>query len=351
MKKQKSKYKVVGVMSGTSLDGLDLCLAEYQLSDKGWTFDAIDARTYSYSNSWRDQLKQSMNLSSENLALLSNQFAEYIAKSILSFCDLKTVDLIASHGHTVFHQPKNKLTIQIGNGAIVAAKTGCPCISDFRSLDVALNGQGAPLVPMGDLLLFSEYKVCINLGGFVNVSIKNENAISAYDVCAMNIVLNELSAQLGKDFDEDGKLAQDGNIDDELLKKLNALDYFKLSPPKSLGKEWVNTSVSPILKNSGLKVEDQVATFTLHVAQMINKCLLNYQEDKVLMTGGGAFNKHLISLLNHPHIIIPQKQIVEYKEAIIFGLLGILRWREEINTLSSVTGAYKDSCGGHVFLA
>jgi len=347
------KFKGLGIMSGTSLDGLDIALCEFEFTSK-WNFKIEKATTLEYSNYWISQLSNAHLLSGFDLTNLHKEFGRFIGTSAIEFLnnlDVK-VDFIASHGHTIFHQPEKQLTLQIGDGAEISAITNIKTVSDFRTLDVALGGQGAPLVPIGDELLFSDYDYCINIGGFANISFKKDDKRFAYDICPANIILNYFAQKLNKDFDEDGLLGQEGTVDKDLLKALNEIEYYNLSYPKSLGREWLNNTFTPIFSKSDISLIDKISTIYEHIAEQISKCI-NRNQAKVLITGGGAYNKHLINLIKEKtssEIIIPNAEIIEYKEALIFAFLGLLRINEQINTLASVTGAKKDSSGGVIFL-
>jgi anhydro-N-acetylmuramic acid kinase len=347
-------YYVVGIMSGTSLDGLDIIFCRYNHS-KRWSFEIIKAETISYDKSWKDQLKNAESLSGLALTKLHKSYGRFIGEKTNEFLHgiKEKPDLIASHGHTVFHQPQQKITLQIGDGAEIASITGISTISDFRSLDVALGGQGAPLVPIGDELLFNEYDYCLNIGGFANISTKKNNQRIAFDICPANIVFNHLANKLNKPFDIEGKSGQLGATDSSLLNQLNQIDFYHRSYPKSLGKEWIDEFILPVLTRSALKINDQLSTFYDHISDQITRVISSHPEQKVLVTGGGAYNKYLIERIRaktQTQIIIPSKNIIEYKEALIFGLLGILRFNRKINCLSSVTGAKASSSSGIIHL-
>lgn len=347
-------YKAIGVMSGTSLDGLDIVLCEFTI-DHQWHFKILKSETISYTEEWHKKLILASALNGYELMLLHKDFGKFIGQSINAFLkniDLK-IDLIASHGHTVFHQPEKNLTLQIGDGFEIAAVTGYTAITDFRSMDVALGGQGAPLVPIGDKLLFPEYDYCLNIGGFANISFEEENKRFAYDICPANIILNFLANKLGQSYDKNGALGILGKTDPELLNKLNALDYYYQNNPKSLGKEWLDQFIIPMTETSSASVNNKLSTVYEHIAQQISKALNCKKHSKTLITGGGAYNKLLINLIKRKtksEIIIPEPEIVEFKEAIVFAFLGILRYRNEINCLSTVTGAKKDSSSGIIHI-
>ena len=347
-------YYAVGIMSGTSLDGLDLVFCKYNYT-KRWAFEIIKAETISYDKSWKEQLKNAESLSGLALTKLHKDYGRFIGEKINQFLhEIKdSPDLIASHGHTVFHQPEHKITLQIGDGAEIASATGVTTISDFRSLDVALGGQGAPLVPIGDELLFHEYDYCLNIGGFSNISTPKNNQRIAFDICPANIVSNQLANNLNKPFDKDGKLAKLGKTDRKLLQKLNQIDFYQLPYPKSLGKEWVDNQFITVLNTSGLSIYDKLSTLYEHISQQITNNISSNISTKVLVTGGGAYNKYLIERIKaktKAQIIIPSKDIIEYKEALIFGLLGVLRFNRKINCLSSVTGAKINSSAGIIHI-
>ncbi|AZA84669.1 anhydro-N-acetylmuramic acid kinase [Chryseobacterium lactis] len=343
------KTLAIGLMSGTSLDGLDICLAEFEKQDK-WTFQILKAETLPYSVDWENKLKNSIYLSADELLELHSEYGFYLGQQVQQFIEkhqLKNIDLIASHGHTVFHQPKRKFTLQIGDGRAIKLETGLPVIYDFRSQDVLMEGNGAPLVPIGDQLLFSEYHACLNLGGFSNISLQSGNQRIAFDISPVNIVLNRLSQQLNKTFDENGEMARKGQLNEIVLKQLNALDFYHHPHPKSLGIEWCNQLVFPILENTDPL--DSLATFTEHIAQQISKVINENEIKDILFTGGGAYNSFLVESIRAKttsEIIIPKKETIEYKEALIFAFMGVLKMNNEINVLSSATGSTSDHCSG-----
>jgi len=355
-----TNYFALGIMSGTSLDGLDLALCNFKLNNNNWEFEIEKAVTIEYDKEWKFKLENATHLSGYQLIELHRRYGEYIGLQVngfLSTCKSKP-SIISSHGHTVFHEPHNKLNFQIGDGSSIAATTGITTVSDFRSLDINLGGQGAPLVPIGDELLFGEFDFCINLGGFANIShFNNNNNRVAYDICPVNIVLNALAGQLHCAFDKDGELGRSGKVDLQLLDNLNKIYYYTQKPPKSLGKEWLEKFVNPIINDNSLSIIDKLRTFYEHVAfQIDNSLKIEYTSrgisPKVLLSGGGAFNKFLIELIankSNLDIVIPNKIVIEYKEALIFALLGVLRMHNQVNCLKSVTGAQYDNCGGQIF--
>lgn len=336
-------------MSGTSLDGLDICFARFQKEDS-WSFEILKAETVSYDKALKNQLKNAIHLSAEELLELNSSYGFYLGKSVKSFIEhhqLTHIDLIASHGHTIFHQPEKKFTLQIGDGRAIKLEANLPVVYDFRSQDVLMGGNGAPLVPIGDELLFPQYDACLNLGGFSNISLKINNQRIAFDIAPVNIILNQLAKNFDLDFDKNGNLAKRGTINEDLLLQLNSLSFYQNSHPKSLGVEWCNENIFPLLEN--IEKLDALSTFTEHAAVQIAKVLNEKRLKNVLVTGGGAYNQYLIERIRGKaitDIIIPEKEIIEYKEALIFALMGILRMNNDINVLSSATGSsYNHSSG------
>jgi len=345
----------LGLMSGTSLDGLDLALCEFREVDQNYTFKLHKTKTLTYSSDWKQKLKEAPNLSAEAYFSLNASFAKLMAHEVLDFLGEvhEKPTFLSSHGHTVFHQPKNGFSTQLGCGATLAATTGISTICDFRSMDVALGGQGAPLVPIGDKLLFGNYQACVNLGGIANISFDNlSGKRMAFDICVANLLLNNLSEKLGKDYDENGRLAQKGKMDFKLLKQLNELDYYQIRGSKSLGREWFSAVILPLLENNSAPIEDQLATSVEHIAITIAKSLSEHQLKEALFTGGGAFNTFLMERIQHhcaTKCTVADAQIVNFKEALIFAFLGYLRLKGKTNALQSVTAASRDSISGALY--
>ncbi len=339
-------------MSGTSLDGIDLVYTTLSY-DNAWSFQIHNATTIPYDDTWKDKLSRLVRMHPDELHQLDDVYSIFLADTLKSFItnhEITELDFICSHGHTALHQPDKGLTYQIGNRQQISDHTGHTVICDFRVADVELGGQGAPLVPIGDQLLFSNYDYCLNLGGFANISYQKNDVRMAYDICPVNIVLNQRAAKLQLEYDDGGMLASKGQVNDALLSELNALAFYKESPPKSLGLEWADKHMFPLLETYDISVEDQLRTYVEHVAMMISNSIS--ANTSMLITGGGAYNTFLINrikaLAPTVNITIPERDILEYKEALIFGLLGILRYRNEVNCLSSVTGASKDHSSGNI---
>ncbi len=351
-KELKLPVKVIGAMSGTSLDGLDIAAVVFNYQNKKWSFEIIEAKTITYSEKWLWKLQNAPSLSGEKLTELHSEYGNLTGKRINEFIKETGFkpDLIASHGHTIFHQPEKHFTLQIGNGAEIAAVTKTTTVADFRTADVALGGQGAPLVPVGDKLLFNDFEYCLNLGGFANVSFEKENKIIAFDNCPANFALNFFAEKHGLTFDKGGELGKQGKINIELLNKLNDLEYYKQEAPKSLGREWMENEFFPVVNSLSVPDLDKMRTIYEHIAIQISKIGLG--SGKLLITGGGAFNTFLIERIKYHsslQIVIPSKKIIDFKEALIFAFLGVLRIQNKINCYSSVTGAQKDSSVGVIF--
>lgn len=350
----KESYHVVGVMSGTSLDGIDLAHVNLYKKDGKWSFQIFECITISYSNQWLNKLKGAIHFSENELVLLNEEYTNYLGNIIKCFLKeykIKFIDAVCSHGHTVLHQPQNGLTLQIGNLPKIAKIVGQNVVCDFRVQDIALGGQGAPLVPIGDRLLFSEYDYCLNLGGFSNVSFEENGERIAFDISPVNTVLNFFANQLGFDFDNKGEIARSGKCNEVLLTELNNLDFYQKKYPKSLGVEFVNATILPLIEKYPISIEDKLNSFIEHIAIQISQAIPK-KEGKLLITGGGAYHLFLLERMEYHlpkiHAVIPTAKTLEFKEALIFALLGVLKLRREVNVLQSVTGAQNDHCSGVV---
>lgn len=351
MKPANFPINVVGLMSGTSLDGLDLCCVTFDY-DGRWHYHIVKAESEDYPSELRDRLAHAQTMSALDYARLHSDYGLFLGEAVRRFIernDLK-VDLVASHGQTIFHQPAGRFTAQIGSGAGIAAVTGIDTVCDFRTTDVALGGQGAPLVPIGDAVLFGDYDYCLNMGGFSNISFAEGEKRLAYDISPVNYVLNHYAGLRGLSFDRDGLLARSGSVCPELLARLNALPFYGQAGPKSLGREWVEEAVYPLIDSYGLSVEDVLATFVEHVAIQIGR---NVRGGRVLVTGGGARNLFLLERMRavapQAAYVVPDPLTIDFKEALIFALLGALYMAGMPNCLASVTGAAHDNIGGCLY--
>jgi anhydro-N-acetylmuramic acid kinase len=344
--------KILGVMSGTSLDGLDLAVCSFTIRERRWSWEIQDAITIPYPEPWIRKLNAAHSLSGRELQFLHQEYGQFIAMesgSFLASNDLK-VEIISSHGHTVFHQPESSFTFQIGDPQVIAAITGIRTIGDFRKLDVLLGGQGAPLVPAGDEYLFGQYDACLNLGGIANISYREGGKRLARDICPVNLILNHLSRELEMACDKDGRAGKSGTLCVPLLEKLNALPYYRSKGPASLGREWLESEFLSCFEGFRIPVTDALRTVYEHIAMQVSRTLR--KDSSILFTGGGTYNTFLIDLIREyskAGIVIPGNQLIEFKEALIFAFLGLLREKNEINCFASVTGAARDSCCGVIF--
>ncbi len=348
----------IGLMSGTSLDGLDICLAEFILTKNNWEYTFIDATTIAYTQSFKEELSGAYTKTGRDLMLTDARFGSWCGKQVVEFLSKnghlnRKIDIIGSHGHTVFHEPTNGFSTQIGNGAHIAASTRIPCVNNFRSADVARGGQGAPLVPIGDELLFNDYQYCLNLGGFANISYKESGKRVAFDICPANMPLNIIVAKENFEFDENGNIARSGKVNQLLLRELNSLEFYSSPGAKSLGREWFEDKFSPIIQKYSISNNDLLRTICEHIAIQIANIISQKPKGKVLVTGGGAKNSFLVELIQNrieSSIVIPSIKIVDYKEALIFGFLAALFITKNVSCLASVTGASENSIGGSLYL-
>lgn len=348
-------YNIIGLMSGTSGDGLDLAYCEFTFNDV-WSFSIPYSTTVPFTNELDQLLAKSHLLTAEDLRLLDIDFGRWIGEAVKNFCMTNNLSpiAIASHGHTVFHRPEIKNTFQIGNGWSMHTSSGLPVINDFRMLDVQLGGQGAPLVPIGDHYLFKDYDYCLNLGGIANISFLRGDSRVAFDICPFNLLLNHFSKKLGHPYDEGGTMARKGNCIPKVLDQLNNIDLYHKNKGKSLGREDIDSHFLPLLEAQEASIENLLDTLIKHFSFQIAKTMRGVQNKQLLITGGGAYNEYFVEQLAEElegkvKIVIPDKKIIDYKEALIFGFLGVLKLRGEYNCLSSVTGASQDNVGGVIY--
>lgn len=358
---KENQYRVLGLMSGTSCDGLDIAHCRFYTENGQWQFEIIDADTYKYTEVLQKKLKHVTALPANEIALLDIDLGYYFASQIELFLkkyqiDKNELNFISSHGHTVYHQPEKKLTLQIGNGEAIFQYCGIPVINNFRVADVLAGGQGAPLVPIGDKLLFSKYDFCLNLGGISNISFDYNDKRIAFDVGPQNLAINMIANRKGLPMDRGGKIAQTGALKNDLKKTLDKYAYYQLPFPKSLGIENLQQDFFPVILQSNYSTEDILHTLYHHFAFQISRVILPFRngEAKLLVTGGGAHNDFFIEVLKEHlqqkvDIVVPDSQIVDFKEALVFAFLGVLRHKKEVNILQSVTGASQNSCAGVLY--
>lgn len=354
-------YRAIGLMSGSSLDGLDIVFAEFHEQGGLWSYTIEAAACSPYSKEWVARLSTATTLPARDYCLLHTDYGHYLGAQVNAFIEKNglqyQVAVVGSHGHTTFHLPAQGMTAQLGDGAAIAAETGVPVVSDLRAMDVALGGQGAPIVPMGEQFLFPEYDLLLNIGGIANISQAGSSYL-AYDICPANRVLNLLAQENGKLFDQGGQMAAAGQCNEGLLEQLNAFPYYNRSFPKSLANEMGTQEIFPLLQASGCSLNDQLATYVRHIvvqtSQSVEDLLKrrNLSAARLLVTGGGALNTFLMQQLRDRlqslgvEVVIPEESLIHYKEALIMAFLAVLRWRQESTVLSSVTGARRDSIGG-----
>jgi len=363
----KKTYQAIGLMSGSSLDGLDIAFCEFQIENKvliDWRL--LIAETIPLSEKWQGRLvhlpQQSALIYAKTHAYLGHYFGDLV-NDFLARHQVNP-DFIASHGHTIFHYPEKRMTAQIGDGAALAATTGYPVIADFRTQDIALDGEGTPLAPTADKFLFQGYDFYMNIGGIANISCNVNGKMIAFDISGANQILNGLAYLMDMDFDEDGNTAAQGEIENELLEELNELSYFSQTYPKSLDNQWVVNNLlkkylefeAPIENRLRTACEQLAVQTVLSIEEIIKKENLEKEKYKMLVTGGGVFNSFLMENIRTTcnekvdlEIVIPDKEIVEFKEATLMALLGVLRVENISNCMASVTGAKRDTIGGAIY--
>jgi len=362
MKNSDHNISAIGLMSGTSCDGLDIAYCQFTLQSGKWTYAIVAADTIAYDEAFLAKLQAAPNMTGLALMNFDREFGTFCGKAVTAFLQqhkLPVPQVIGSHGHTIFHTPTSGLTYQLGSGASLYAACNIPVACDFRSIDVALGGQGAPLVPMGDRLLFSAYDYCLNLGGISNISFTKEDHTIAFDICPVNMALNYLANEAGMAYDEGGQLAASGQVDPTLLAAMHQLDFYRQAAPKSLGKEWFDLHFLPLLQNNAsLGIASLMATCVEHMAEEMALIIKNNstktKQEQLLATGGGAFNTHLMDVFTEKlkdvcDVVVVDQKTIAFKEALIFALLGVLRCYGKNNVLSSATGSERDHCGGAIY--
>jgi anhydro-N-acetylmuramic acid kinase len=350
--------ELIGLMSGTSLDGLDIAHVQFDFSEKIVQYELVNHDHQPYPEELKNSL---LNFSHSNIAslyILDKTLGKFYADSVNQFVqknklNKRAIHAIANHGQTILHQPQNGFTLQIGCGETLSTLTGMTVIDNFRTKDIVLGGQGAPLVPIGDFELFKDKAdTFLNIGGFCNISFEEKDQIKAFDICPGNLPLNKLVQSKGLEYDKDGQLASQGEINFFLLDLLNSLEYYALEGPKSLGTEWLEEHFYPLLKFDK-DIESNLRTVIEHIAIQVSTFLNEKSIKSIFVSGGGIKNKYLIERIQsyfNGEIIIPDDNIINYKEAIIFAYLGAKYLRRENNIISSVTGASRSSIGGVLHL-
>jgi len=355
-------YHVIGLMSGSSLDGLDIVYTELTEVSGKWSFELIKADCIAYDKSLSEKLNRAKDMAVPDFLRLHTGYGRYLAQQVNEFIRINGLEhkihFIASHGHTVWHEPSAHTTTQIGDGSVIAALTQLPVISDLRNTDVALGGQGAPIVPIADSLLFADYDFCLNIGGIANITVNGSTPV-AFDICPANQILNHFAQKAGKEFDHSGEMARGGTLMAGVEEKLDNIMFYNQAAPKSLHNGFVHEEVLPHFETA--TIEDGLFTAVNHIVRKVAQAITPYTDNitvrKMRVTGGGAFNHFLIEQLSERlaainiEVIIPEDNVVKYKEALAMALIGTLRWREEINVTNSVTGAARSSVGGALWLS
>lgn len=347
-------YSLIGIMSGSSLDGVDLAFCEFYFDTK-WNFKIVEAETVSYPEEWKILLQELPKANAEKLIEQDIAYGNFLGSLVNTFIRKYNLEpeLISSHGHTIFHAPAEKYTFQLGSGQAIATSTGISTITDFRQKDILLGGQGAPLVPIGDELLFSDIDVCLNIGGIANLSYHSNGTRLAFDICPANQLLNHLSLQLGKKFDLNGEMAALGKLNIELFEEMNSDKFYTQNPPKSMSNQYVMKSFIELLDKFNAPVEDKLYTCVKHIAYQIKNSIAGLQSKNMMITGGGARNRFLVTAIKKEtllDIIIPSGELIDFKEAMVFALMGLLRFQNKTNCLASATGAWNDSVTGNIYL-
>ncbi len=374
---QKTTYKAIGMMSGTSLDGIDLAYCHFWENEaQQWQYQLLKTGFFPYEKAWQQRLGQVIHQNAIDLIHTHFEYGHYVGKVIHQWVQKEQlegqVDLVASHGQTIYHLPEKGISAQIGDGAAIAAQTGIPVVANLRVADLAAGGQGAPIVPIGDRYLFADHRYCLNIGGIANISYPNQAKTSnqevqmvGYDICGANLILNHLAQLIDKPYDKDGAIARSGQLYPPLFEALNQEPYFAQMPPKTLGAKWVRNNIIPILEQYPIPISDQLRTVTEHIAFQIGQSIQQIedqiiQKDKaykssqesLLVTGGGAHNQFLIERISAQtslEVVVPDRATVDYKEALVMAFIGVLRWLNRPNCLATVTGATRDVCGGAIF--
>lgn len=359
-------YRVLGLLSGSSLDGADLAVCSFSVDPltptKLLSWNIHLARTIPYPQEWITRFKNLPGASARDLVLADTELGHYygvLINQLLKEHSI-TVDLISSHGHTIFHFPELKTTTQIGDGAAIVSETGIDTVTQLRSVDVAFAGEGAPLAPLGDRYLYPGYTYYLNLGGIANVTAYQDEKIIAFDICPCNQIFNALAETIGQDFDRDGAIAASGNLNHPLLARLQDDDYLIKPYPKSLDNTWSQEHQVKQAIQWDARLEDKMNTAVEFVALEIAKACRQLTQPEssterptLFCTGGGALNAHLISRIafHCPEIelVLPSRKIIEFKEVSFIALAGLFRCLRVPNLYASVTGAPSDTINGALY--
>lgn len=368
----KKKKLAVGLMSGTSLDGIDACLVEIEGNYTDTKIHVVDFITLEYTKEEKEKIFNLCNINTSKvneICYMNTYLGNKMGQAALEVCkkanvNIEEVDFISSHGQTIFHMPDEHSTMQIGELSNIAAVTGRLTVGDFRPSDMAYGGQGAPLVPYVDYILFSHEKkgrVLLNLGGIANITVLkaggSEEDVMAFDTGPANVLIDEIVRIITggeKAYDSGGSLAAKGTIDEQWLKEiLNNDKYLLKQPPKSTGREYYTKEFAENLYKIGkarnLNSYDILATVTAYTSKSIQHQLESFVQDKckideVYVSGGGAHNEMIMKLLeNYIHAEIKDVSKLDFsgdaKEAIAFAILGNEFLSGKTNNIPSSTGS------------
>jgi anhydro-N-acetylmuramic acid kinase len=333
-------------MSGTSLDGIDVAVAEVS----GKHVETLGFQSTRYPHGVREAI-----LGLDSPAAISRwnvRLAELYARAVLrAVSRWGAIELIGCHGQTIYHEG-GRHTLQIGEPAVIAERTGVPVVSNFRARDIAAGGQGAPLVPFVDYLLFHHdhrTRVALNIGGVANVTVIPAGAapaqVTAFDTGPGNMVIDSLAREMGQPYDRGGKIAESGRVDRALLSDLLSDPYYRRRGPKSAGREQYGAEFVERLKKSGLPLRDLIATATVLTASAIAIGIRGAGPADLIVSGGGAHNRQVMI---HVAALLPQMTVatsadfgvnVDAKEAVAFAVLAHETWRRRPSNLPSATGA------------
>lgn len=356
-------YRGIGMMTGTSMDGADLAYCAFWEENGHWQYELLASETVPLEESWVSRLAYLEAADARTFARTHVYLGHYFGKMIARFIQDKQLspEFVALHGQTIFHQPEKNYTAQIGDGETIASYLACPVVTNFRNKDVAAGGQGAPLVPFGEELLFRNHRLFLNLGGFANLTaLRPGKGPIAFDIAGCNLALNWLASQLDPPlaYDAGGKVARQGTLQGELLEALNRLPYYRQPPPKSLGTEWLSAHVLPLLRQEDIPVPDRMHTYAVHLAHQLRRAIekCSGRDEPILVTGGGVYNKFLMEQFKERlkplgvEVTPVSVEVSDNKEALLFAFLGLNVLLGRPNVLSSVTGATYDVLGGSIHL-
>ncbi|RDI41399.1 anhydro-N-acetylmuramic acid kinase AnmK [Falsibacillus pallidus] len=374
----------VGLMSGTSVDGIDAALVKIKGHGENTEIELLHYSTYSYNEEMKKSILAAMDPANSTVAAicslnfkLGKQFAEAVKRVCMEAdVPLAEIDVIGSHGQTIYHIPQQegdleKSTLQIGEPAIISYETGSVVVSNFRTMDMAAGGEGAPLVPYTEYILYrnpEKNRALQNIGGIGNVTVIQKDAamddVFAFDTGPGNMIMDELCKHFkGISYDPKGKIAAEGNVQHELVDHWLSMDYFLKEPPKSTGRELFGADFTSriIQENPHLSPEDLIATATYFTAASIAKSCRDFvfpktPIDELIVGGGGSYNQTLLAMLKEllPEVMVMTQEEIglssEAKEAVAFALLANETIHQQCSNIPNATGASKPVILGNITL-